>query len=76
MTRPRTKTISGYRVQPMLPIRCGQFGAVCEEASFTKYDSSACVEASVRMGNGMVKGPYTLVLTIEQALEADIIERV
>ena len=76
MTRPRTKTIPGYRVQPMLPMHCGLFSAICEDADFTEYDGESCVEASVRLGNGMVKGPYTLVLSIDQALEADIIERV
>ena len=74
MTRPRTKTIDGYRVQPMLPISCGLFGAVCEEADFTTYpDTGPCVEALVRLGT--IPKPYTLVLTIKQALDADIIER-
>ena len=74
VTRPRTQTIDGYRIQPLLPIHCGLFGAVCEQAEFTVYDDQPCVEAMVRLGT--IKGPYTLVLTIAQALEADIIERV
>ena len=76
MARKKTTKLDGYRIQPMLPVRCGLFGAVCEEADFTEYDGEPCVEALVRLGNGMVKGPYTLVLSIDQALEADIIERV
>ena len=72
MTRPRTQTIPGYRIQPMLPLNFYLDGTV-EEAAFTRYDGHDCVEASVRIG--LVKGAYTLVLTIKQALEADIIER-
>jgi hypothetical protein len=75
MTGPRTKTIEGYRIQPMLPIGIVFAGGSCLEADFTVYDGTTCVEALVRLGNGMVKSPYTLVLSIEQALEADIIER-
>ena len=74
MERTRTKTIEGYRIQPMLPLHGGLFGAVCEAADFTEYDGKTCVEALVRLG--LIPGAYTLVLTIEQALEADIIERV
>jgi len=74
MTRPRTKNVPGYRVQPLLPISISWFGAVCEEADFTVYDGRPCVEAMVRLG--LIKGPYTLVLSYEQALEADIIEKV
>ena len=72
MTRPRTKTIPGYHIQPMLPISFYLDGTV-EDADFTEYDGVACVEASVRIG--MIKTPYTLVLTLKQAREADIIER-
>ena len=74
MERTRTKTIEGYRIQPMLPLHGGLFGAVCEDAEFKTYDGRVCVEALVRLGQ--IPGPYTLVLSIEQALEADIIERV
>ena len=74
MTRPRTKSIPGYRVQPMLPMHCGLFSAVCEEADFTVYDGKDCVEAMVKLG--LIEHAYTLVLTIEQALEADVIERI
>ena len=49
MTRPTTKTIDGYRVQPLLPMSFPYFG---------------------------VKQPYTLVLTLQQAREADIIEAI
>ena len=72
MTRPRTKTIPGYRIQPMLPITFYLDGTVVD-ADFTEYDGVACVEALVRIG--LVKSPYTLVLTLKQAREADIIER-
>jgi len=73
MTRPRTQTIDGYRIQPMLPLHCGLFGAACEEAHFTIYDDTPCVEAMVKLG--LIEHAYTLVLSIDQALEADIIER-
>ena len=68
------KTIEGYRVQPLMPLHLGLFGAVCTEATFITYDEKRCVEAMVRLG--LLERPYTLVLSIEQALEADIIERV
>ena len=73
MTRPRTKTIPGYRIQPMLPITFYLDGTVVD-ADFTKYDGGLCVEALVQIG--LIKSPYTLVLTLAQAREADIIERV
>lgn len=76
MARERTKQVSGYRVQTQLPIHIGWFGAVCEDADFTTFagERAPCVEALVRMG--LIPQPYTLVLTYEQALEADIIEKV
>ena len=74
MARTRMKAVDGYQIQPMLPMQTGLFGAVCEDAEFKTYDGRVCVEALVRLG--LIPGPYTLVLTIEQALEADIIERV
>ena len=73
MNRPRTKTIDGYRVQPKLPTNVILDGQ-CEAAHFTEYDGKQCVEALVKIGT--IKGPYTLVLTINQALEAGMIERV
>jgi hypothetical protein len=72
MTRPKTKAIPGYRIQPMLPITFYLDGTVID-AVFTEYDGKACVEASVQIG--LITGPYTLLLSIEQALVADIIER-
>lgn len=73
MKRPRTKAVDGHRIQPMLPLQIGWFGAVCEAADFTEHDGRPCVEALVRLG--LLTQPYTLVLSYEQALEADIIER-
>jgi hypothetical protein len=72
MARQRTKTIPGYHIQPMLPISFYLDGTVVD-ADVTEYDGAMCVEASVRIG--LVKSPYTLVLTLKQAREADIIER-
>ena len=72
LSRPRTKTIPGYRIQAMLPITFYLDGTV-EDANFTRYDGVDCVEASVQFG--LVEGAYTFVFTIKQALEADIIER-
>ncbi len=74
MSRPRNKTVPGYRTQAMLPLRIGWFDGVCEDAEFTEYDGKPCVEALVQLG--LLRTPYTLVLSYEQALEADIIERV
>ena len=73
MTRQRTKTIPGYQIQPMLPISFYLDGTV-EDAAFTTYDGTTCVEASVRIG--LIKTPYTLVLSLRQAREADIIEAI
>jgi hypothetical protein len=72
MTRPRTKTIPGWTIQRLLPITFYLDGTVVD-AVFTVYDGTPCVEASVQIG--LVKNPYTLVLTLKQAREADIIER-
>jgi len=73
LTRPRTKTIPGYRIQPMLPL-CFYLGGTVEDAHFTTYpDAGDCVEASVRIG--LIKGAYTMLFSLRQALEADIIER-
>jgi len=75
MTRARTQEVPGYRVQPKLPISVVCFGGRCDKAEFTTYgDIGACVEAEVRLG--LIKAPYMLVLTYEQALDADIIEKV
>jgi hypothetical protein len=75
MTRPRTKRIDGYQIQPLLPMHFPYFGGLVEEADFTTYpDTGACVEVSMRIG--LIQNPYTLVLSIAQALDADIIERV
>ena len=74
MTRSTTKAIDGYRVQPLLPMSFPYFGATILEADFHRYDDAGwCVNALVKIG--IVKCPYTLVLTIDQAREADIIER-
>jgi hypothetical protein len=75
MKRKRTKQVPGYQVQPKMPVSIGLLGAVCVDADFTAYDDiGPCVEALVRLGT--ISSPYTLVLTYEQALQADIIEKV
>jgi hypothetical protein len=71
--RRRSKKVDGYRIQPMLPTHIGWLGAICEDADFTEYDGKPCVEALVQIG--LIKGPYTVVLSYEQALKADIIEK-
>ena len=48
MTRPKTKTIPGYRIQPLLPITF-YLGGTVEDAAFTEFDGTTCVEASVRI---------------------------
>ncbi len=70
--RPRTKTIDGYRVQPKLPTNVILDGR-CEAVDFTVYDGQTCVEALVEIG--LIKSPYTLVLSVEQAIEAGFIEQ-
>ena len=75
MTRPRTKRIDGYQIQPLLPMSFPYLGGVIEEADFTTYpDTGECVEALMKIG--LIKTPYTIVLSIQQALEADIVERI
>jgi hypothetical protein len=75
MVRKRTKQVPGYQVQPKLPVEIGLLGGVCVDADFTAYDDTGpCVEALVRLGT--LPSPYTLVLTYEQALDADIIEKI
>jgi hypothetical protein len=82
-----TKAIDGYRVRerfpdsPVLDLdrsrrgRCLHFGATILKADFHYYaDEGWCVDALVKIG--IVKSPYTLVLTLDQAREADIIEKV
>ena len=70
-TRP--KTIPGYRIQPMLPISVTFAGGQCIDAFFSNWEGQPCVETYVWFG--LAKSPYLLHLTIDQALEADIIER-
>ena len=77
MTRPRTNRIDGYRIQPMLPMSFPYFGMEVIEGEFRKYPSEPStwyVEVQAKIGT--LDHPYTLVLNIAQALDADIIERV
>ena len=73
LTKNGTKGIPGYRIQRMLPISVVAFGGKCDEAEFSTWDGRPCVTAQVWLG--LAKSPYVLHLTLEQALEADIIER-
>ena len=76
-TPTRTKEIAGYRVQPMLPIGHPYFGIEVQEAEFRMYPSEPgrwYVEAMMKIGT--LESPYTTVLSIEQALAADVIERI
>jgi hypothetical protein len=73
MTRPRTQTIPGFRIQPKLPLGFPYFGGIVEAADFTHYDDLGdCVEVLIRIG--LLRNPYTILLSIEQAIEADIVE--
>jgi len=77
-TRPRAKAIPGYRIQPLMPLGIVFADGSCVAADFTVYDGTPCVEALVELGMPKPDGrraPYTIVLTIHQALAADIIER-
>jgi len=72
LTKNGTKEIPGYRIKPMLPIATA-FGGSCVGAEFVAPDGNYFVIARVRLG--LAPSPYLLHLSIEQALEADIIER-
>ena len=75
MAGTRTKAVPGYQIQHKLPISIGVLGAVCVDADFTAYgDTGPCVVAEVRLG--ILPATYTLMLSYDQALEADIIEKV
>jgi hypothetical protein len=67
------KEISGYRIQPLLPVHIGAFGGICDTAEFSTWEGKPCVTARMRLG--LAKSPYVLHLSIEQALAADIIEK-
>jgi len=73
LTKNGKKEIPGYRIQRMLPIGIVAFDGRCDEAEFSTWDGRQCVTARVWLG--LAKSPYVLHLTLEQALEADIIER-
>ena len=65
------------RIQPALPIGHPYFGMSILSAEFRRYPSEPdrwYVEVQATIGT--IENPYTLVLSIEQALAADIIERV
>jgi hypothetical protein len=72
--RPRTTTIPGYRIQPSLPMGFPYLGGLVESAVFTRYDDADCVEVEMRIG--LLTRAYCFWLSIAQALEADIIERI
>ena len=55
-----------------MPISYPFFDAVILEADCTVYDGKPCVEALVRIG--IVKQPYTLVLSLAQVRDTDIVE--
>ena len=73
LTKQGKKEIPGYRIQPMLPI-ITFFQGRCDAAEFSTWDGKPCVTAQVWLG--LARSPYVLHLTIDQALNADIIERV
>jgi hypothetical protein len=72
LTKDGKKEIPGYRIQPMLPISA-RFEGKCDAAEFSTWDGKPCVTARVWLG--LAKSPYILHLSIDQALEEDIIER-
>ena len=87
-TPTRTKEIDGFRTHPgaqpgklciqrALPMGFPYFGMQILDAEFRRYESEPdawCVEVSATIGT--IKQPYTLVLSVPQALEADVVERV
>ena len=67
------KTIPGHHIQPLLPMSIGLLGATVLDAGFIRHPRGAwCVQASVRMGPN--ETPYVLVLSLDQAREADIVD--
>jgi len=73
LTEDRTKEIPGFRIQRKLPIGIVAFEGRCDAAEFSTWEGKPCITAQVWLG--LAKSPYVLHLSIEQALEADIIER-
>jgi hypothetical protein len=73
----RSQAIDGYRMQPLLPIRIPYLGIEILSGEFRRYPSEPetwYVEAETKIGT--LGTAYTIVLSIPQALDADIIERV
>jgi hypothetical protein len=67
------KAIPGYRVQPRMPIGFPYFGATILDAGFVQHPNRTwCVEVKAKIG--LNKTPYFLILSIEQARAADIVE--
>ena len=67
------KSIAGYRVQPRMPLHHPYFGMEILNAAFVQHPNRTwCVEAKAVIG--LNTEPYYLILSIEQARAADIVE--
>lgn len=67
------KSITGYRVQPRLPLHHPYFGMQILNAGFIQHPNRTwCVEVKAQIG--LNETPYYLILSIEQARAADIVE--
>jgi hypothetical protein len=67
------KSIAGYRIQPRLPLHHPYFGMEILDAGFVQHPNGVwCVE--VKAVIGLNQTPYFLIISIEQARAADIVE--
>jgi hypothetical protein len=67
------KSIAAYRVQPRLPLHHPYFGMEILDAGFVQHPNGVwCVEVKAKIG--LNETPYFLIISIEQARAADIIE--
>jgi hypothetical protein len=67
------KSIAGYRVQPGLPLHHPYLGMEFLNAGFVQHPNGTWA-VEVKAVIGLNETPYFLILSIEQAREADIIE--
>ena len=67
------KSIPGYRVQPRMPLSQPYFGMEILNAGFVQHPNGVWA-VEVKAVIGLNTEPYYLILSIEQARAADIVE--
>ena len=67
------KAIPGYRVQPRFPLGHPYFGMEILNAGFVQHPNGTWA-VEVKAVIGLNETPYFLILSIEQARAADVIE--